>query len=173
MAIKRYIATSDNTITDAFQVNLQTRGTGSNMGAADTLEAFYIYGQTSQGTGSENQSGEKSRILIQFDVDKINADRAAGLIPASGNISWYINLYNAPHSFTLPKDFKMSILPVSASWQEGRGLDMENYTDQTYEGTGSNWIRRGASGDGLAAWTSEGGDYYTDTAIIGTQYFES
>lgn len=173
MAIKRYIATSDNTITDAFQVNLQTRGTGSNMGAADTLEAFYIYGQTSQGTGSENQSGEKSRILIQFDVDKINADRAAGLIPASGNISWYINLYNAPHSFTLPKDFKMSILPVSASWQEGRGLDMENYTDQTYEGTGSNWIRRGASGDGLAAWTTTGGDFLEVEQVVSSSGFAS
>ena len=42
MGIKRYIATADNTVTDAFQIDLQTRGTGSNMGAADVLDTFYI-----------------------------------------------------------------------------------------------------------------------------------
>ena len=31
MAIKRFFATKDNTITNAFEENLTTRGTGSNM----------------------------------------------------------------------------------------------------------------------------------------------
>ncbi len=52
MAIKRYIATADNTITNAYQMDLSTRGTGSNMGAADTLEAFYIFGQAVKAPGS-------------------------------------------------------------------------------------------------------------------------
>jgi hypothetical protein len=159
MAIKRYIATSDNTITNAYQMNLTTRGTGSNMGAADTLEAFYIFGQVSSGNTAQSRTSEKSRILIQFDVDKINADRTAGLLPASGNVAWYINMYNAPHSFTLPKDFKMVVKVCSGSWQEGRGLDVDNYTDQTYEGTGSNWVRKGATGDGYSTWLTEGGDF--------------
>ena len=127
MAIKRYIATSDNTITDALQTDLVTKGTGSNMGAADILETFYIYGQVSEGTASYVNTSEKSRILVQFDVDKINTDRSNGLVPESGSVSWHLNLYNAPHAFTLPKDFKLSILPISSSWQEGYGLDMENY----------------------------------------------
>ena len=38
MAIKRYTANKDNTITNAFSFNLTTRGTGSNMGSADILE---------------------------------------------------------------------------------------------------------------------------------------
>jgi len=159
MGIKRYIATADNTITNAYKMDLTTRGTGSNMGSSDSLEAFYIFGQTSEGVGSDNQSSEKSRILVQFDIDKINEDRSNGLIPASGNVAWYLNLYNAPHSFTLPKDFKMVVKVCSGSWQEGYGLDMENYTDQTYEGTGSNWIRKGASGDGYSTWLTEGGDF--------------
>ena len=45
MTIKRYFATADNTITNAFKENLVTRGTGSNMGLADILEVFSIYGQ--------------------------------------------------------------------------------------------------------------------------------
>jgi hypothetical protein len=52
-------------------------------------------------------------ILVQFDIDSINVDRTNGLIPVSGNVSWFLNMYNAPHAFTLPKDFVMSILPVS------------------------------------------------------------
>lgn len=60
MAIKRYIATADNSITNAFKDNLSTRGTGSNAGAADILETFSIYGQESTG------SSELSRILINF-----------------------------------------------------------------------------------------------------------
>jgi hypothetical protein len=163
MAIKRYIATADNTITNAFQMDLSTRGTGSNMGAADTLEAFYIYGQDSKGTASASNSAEKSRILVQFDIDKLSEDRTNGLLPASGNVAWYLNLYNAPHSFTLPKDFKMVVKVCSGSWQEGRGLDMDNYTDQTYQGTGSNWIYKGASGDGYSTWLTEGGDFAEST----------
>ena len=170
MGIKRYIANSDNTISNAFQVDLRTRATGSNMGAADVLEAFYISGQVSSSSGI---SSEKSRILVQFDIDRINEDRTNGLLPSSGNVSWYLNLYNAPHSFTLPKNFVMSVLAVSSSWQEGTGLDLDNYTNKTYEGTGSNWIRRGASGDGLAAWTSEGGDFLENVQILTSSGFPS
>ena len=35
MGIKRFYATKDNTITNAYANNLTTRGTGSNMGASD------------------------------------------------------------------------------------------------------------------------------------------
>lgn len=156
MAIKRYNATADNTISNAFKMDLQTRGTGSNMGASDVLEAFYIYGQTSSSAGT---TAEKSRILIQFDIDKMNEDRTNGKIPASGSVAWFLNLYNAPHAFTTPKDFKMVVKVVSGSWQEGTGLDMDNYSDQTYESTGSNWIRKGARGDGNSTWLTEGGDF--------------
>lgn len=177
MPIKRYIANADNTITNAYQTDLATRGTGSNMGAADVLESFYIYGQVSTGTASTTNSAEKSRVLVQFDIDKMNQDRTNQLIPASGNVSWFLNLYNAPHSFQTPKDFKMVVKVCSGSWQEGRGLDMESYQDETYEGTGSNWIRKGAPGDGHSTWLNEGGDFaesslspaYTASFVDGTE----
>lgn len=156
MAIKRYTANADNTITNALQIDLQTKGTGSNMGAADVLEAFYISGQVSSSAGT---TSEKSRILVQFDTDKISSDRTSGILPTSGSVSWYLKLYNAPHAYTLPKDFKMVVKVCSGSWQEGRGLDMDNYADQTYEGTGSNWLRKGATGDGYSTWLTEGGDF--------------
>ena len=75
MAIKKYIADKDNTITNAFDLNLSTRATGSNMGAADILEVFSIYGQET------TSSIELSRALVQFPVSDVISDRAAGTVP--------------------------------------------------------------------------------------------
>ena len=110
MAILRYTASADNTITNAYEANLVTRGTGSNMGYADSLEVFSIYGQES---GSTGQSQELSRILIQFPVSSISGDRTAGTIPASGSVSFYLKMYNAEHPFTLPQDFNLIVAPIS------------------------------------------------------------
>ena len=134
MAFKRYSATKDNTITNSFQENLTVRGTGSNMGQSDILEVFSIYAQQS------STSREKARILLEFPITDVSTDRTNGVIPVSGSVSFYLKMTNARHSTTLPRDFKLSVHAVSGSWQEGRGLDMDNYTDLTYDNTGSNWI---------------------------------
>ena len=110
MAIIRYSASADTTITNAFEANLVTRGTGSNMGYADSLEIFSIYGQESSSAG---QSQELSRVLIQFPVTRINSDRTAGTIPASGSVSFFLKMYNAKHPFTLPQDFTLVVTPIS------------------------------------------------------------
>ena len=134
MAVKRYWAQSDNTITNAFEENLTTRATGSNMGASDILEVFSIYAQAS------STSAEKSRALLKFDVtastNSIQSDRTAGTIPVSGSVSFYLRLFNAPHSQTLPKNFTMDVAAVSGSWEEGNGLDMDAYRDKD----SSNWV---------------------------------
>ena len=137
MAIVRYTASADNTITNAFKEDLVTRGTGSNMGASDTLEVFSIYGQES------SASAELSRAIIKFPATgtvSIKADRDAGTIPAAGNVNFFLKMYNVAHTETLPIDYKMTVARITAHWEEGYGLDMDNYTDLTYDGFGSNWI---------------------------------
>ena len=144
MGIKRYTAISDTTVTNAYEADLVTRGTGSNMGLADSLEVFSIYAQAT------SASSELTRILTKFPVatadatTTIQADRTAGTIPASGSVDFYLRLYNVKHTATLPRNFTLVISPVSQSWQEGNGLDMEEYSDLTYDGTGSNWINAAA-----------------------------
>lgn len=133
MSIKRYIADADNTITNAYEANLTTRGTGSSMGQSDVLEAFSIYGQVSS-SAPTGYSQELSRILIKFPVATMSSDRTAGTIPVSGSVSWYLRMYNARHAFTTPKDLILTISPLTTEWQEGNGLDMEGYTDLTYDG---------------------------------------
>tara|TARA_R100000908_G_C3754004_1_gene148348 strand:+ start:48 stop:1250 length:1203 start_codon:yes stop_codon:yes gene_type:complete len=47
----------------------------------------------------------------------------------------------------------MEVLAINGEWEEGRGLDMDNYSDRTYDVTGSNWIRR----KGSTSWADQGG----------------
>ena len=102
MAIKRYLASADNTISNAWQSNLSKRATGSNMGASDVLEVYSIYNRayTSSAGNPPDKQDELSRVLIKFPVDSISSDRAAGNIPTSGNVSFYLKLHNAETSKT-------------------------------------------------------------------------
>jgi len=281
MAIKRYYASADNTITNAFQSNLKTRGTGANMGLSNILEVFSIYAQESSG------SQELSRVLIKFDLsgaaNTVSSDatkgniklsnRATAVITAlsktageantrtlvvtdvdgnavtfaidnslststatkiafsnansnatqfatniaaaitaansagtlnikasssdavvtltmvkrgsSGNgvasisgtavtdsvvtinnhfkngsdgANFYLRLFNAEHSQTLPKDAILVVQAVTGNWGEGHGLDMEEYTDLTNGNGGSNWeYREDGPGTTRVAWERAGG----------------
>jgi len=152
MAIKRFKANSDNTITNAFKSNLTQRGLNANMGASDVLETFSIYGQASSG------STELERILIKFPITEIITERTAGTIPDSGSVSFYLRMYNAKTDRTVPRNLGLSIYAVSRSWQEGTGLDMDEYKDVVTQGDiGSTWI----SASSTEAWTRMGGDYHT------------
>jgi len=174
MAIKRYHASADNTISNAWQSNLSKRATGSNMGASDVLETYSIYNRayTSSAGNPPDKQVELSRILIKFPVDSISADRTSGNIPTSGNVSFYLKLHNAETSKTVPEQFTLTVKPVSQSWQEGDGLDMETYLDYTAGNTGSNWVqcRKNVNGT-ITNWSSSGGDYLTASNF--DQYFES
>ena len=130
MSIKRYFSNADNTITNAFKSNLTLRGTGSNSGQSDILEVFSIYGQAA------SASLEKSRALLNFPINKIKQDRDSTTIPASGSVKFVLRVFNAEHGQTLPKNYSLAVLPISRSWSEGSGMDMESYSDEMP----SNWI---------------------------------
>ena len=156
MTIKRYVASKDSTITNAYKSNLTTRATDANMGESDSLEVFSIYGQAT------TSSVELSRILLQFPIDSIVEDRNNDAIPQSGSVQFYLKLSNVEHPSSLPKKYSLVVNPVSRSWDEGYGLDMETYKD-----TGPvNWI----SASNAEAWTAEGGDFYSSPSF--SQYFE-
>jgi|7_EtaG_2_1085326.scaffolds.fasta_scaffold00059_14 hypothetical protein len=165
MAIKKYIADADNTITNVYQSDLETRATGSNAGSADILDVFSIYGRQS------TSSAELARTLIKFPITDISTDRTNGTVPASGSVSFYLKMYNAPHSKTVPGDYTMTIMAVSQSWQEGYGIDLEGYKDETYGNVGSHWMSAsntenvGATAT-LTALSKTAGQANTRTLII-------
>jgi hypothetical protein len=163
MALKKYKASLDNTIVNSYKPGFRLRATGSNTGYADIVEVYSIYGRET--TGSQ----ELSRILMQFPIADVITDRTAGDVPASGSVSFYLRLFNAEHSKTVPEDFTLVVSAISQSWQEGIGLDLEEYKDDTKGNEGSNWI----SASNTAAWTSIGGDYITSSGYTFSQTFET
>ena len=160
MAIKKYKANADTTIVNAYQKNFRIRGTGSNAGEADVLEVYSIYGLVT------TSSAELSRALVKFPITDVSTDRTNGVLPASGSVSFYLRMFNAPHSKTVPADYKLSVLAVSQSWQEGTGLDLEGYKDLTKGNSGANWM----SASNTAYWTDTagsvlaGGSYHTGSS---------
>jgi len=161
MAIKRYFLTADNVLTNAFKDNLITRATGSNMGASDILEAFVIHGQSTASVNAEN--AEQSRILLKFDMTDVLTDISSGVVPSS-SVSYHLKMFNAPHGETTPLSYSLNVNMLSRAWSEGRGLDMDSYTDAG----NSNWIN--ATSD--VAWSQTGSDYYTADGYK-TSYFFS
>lgn len=166
MSIKRYIATKDTTITNAFRENLSDRAIEANIGAADSLEIFSILGQAT------TSSLEKSRILIEFPINQILADRNSNIVPSSGSVNFFLRLFNVEHPFTVPKNFTVNIAPISGAWVEGYGLDLDTYSDYgfstEYNGEGTNWLFSTRD----YYWFNQGCDYYTGSYIL-SQSFSS
>jgi hypothetical protein len=130
MSIKKFIAIKDNTITDAYQEGLSTRAHSASMGASDVLEIFSIYGQAT------DVSVEKSRVIAEFPINKIQEQRTLTNIPGAGSVQFYINLSNVVHAEDLASQSKIVVSPILQPWTEGNGLDMETYTDLG----ASNWL---------------------------------
>lgn len=156
MAIKRYTAIADNTITNQFNEGLSRRMSDSNAGLADSLEIFKLYGQI------EETTVEKSRILIKFPVNEvglestvrtIKQDRDSGIIPASGSVKFFMKLFDIAHPDTYPRNYKIVAHPLTRDWDEGLGIDLDNHLDYGQ----SSWL----SSSTTTAWSTEGGDYNT------------
>jgi hypothetical protein len=150
MAIKRYTADKDTIITNGYNYTLSQRGTGSNMGYADSLEVYSIYGQASSSTNGKSQ--ELARTLVQFPINNIITDRTNNIVPDVGSVSFYLRMFNVATAFTLPQDFTLTVRALSKDWNEGTGLDMEEYTDLG----NVNWIDADAS----TVWDNVGGDFH-------------
>lgn len=159
--IKRYIATKDTTITDAYKQGfVQGRATGSNMGEADSLEVFALYGSNPTGSQAEVQ---KSRVLVQFPIDDLAADRTASDLPASGSVNFFLKMGNVAHHETLPKGMVLQVSAIDQAWDEGFGKDLGNYSDPGIGslGLGTNWTNARSASAGPVAWTHPGGDFLT------------
>lgn len=146
MAVKKYTATKDNTITNAFGEVFNNRLTGTNAGLADVVEVFSIYGQNSI-SASLN---ENSRILVEFPVSTISGNIDDGTIESGSN--FVLRLFSTEQPTTPPKEFTLVIAAISRSWDEGTGPDLAN---KDYTGV-SNW----ESASSGVAWTTAGGDYH-------------
>lgn len=142
--IYRLFPTKDSFITN--YKDLGTPQTGSNFGLSEIVNLFVI-GYTSGTTGIS--SGSSARILTKFDLSNISSLIQSGRAPSSG-ISYRLRMKNAPHGQTLPSSYDVEILPIATDWDEGTGLDNDDFLDHSY----CNWTKAKSS----VAWNVPGGD---------------
>lgn len=157
--IYRIYADRDTTITN---VKCQFSGaplTASNLGGSEVLDVFKVAGV--QGASGYAGSGSVARALFQFDLGQLTELTSSQELP--GRPAQYrLVIRHTTTADTIPSSFDMSVQPLSASWDEGAGVDYERYSDVGY----ANWTHRKAN----QPWTTPGGDALAPEVV---QHFDT
>lgn len=150
-------ASKDTYITDKYIAGV--RCSGSNVGQAATIDLFKLYNETFV-TLSASVSGviERSRGLIQFSFAPLMSLTASGKLNTSNaSFQCLLSLKDIYGGQTTPSNFTLRLIPLSKSWDEGRGsdviafrdLDASNFlTASISNGTVNLWNQGGASASG-------------------------
>lgn len=107
------------------------RCTTSNVGQAATSDLFKLYDQTTLLSSSTVLSGviELSRLLIKFDYDTLQQITGSFLNTNDTTFKAYLSLKDVYGGQTTPSNFTITLMPLSKSWDEGRGSDVISYRD--------------------------------------------
>jgi hypothetical protein len=165
MSIKKFHATADTTITNAYKEGIRLRGTEANMGLSDILEVFFLYGQSLDIEATLEDKLEEARILIKFDTAAITTFYGA---TAPADTKFILKLTNAAHPFTLARNYDLRVYHLGAPFVEGNGLDMESYKDVDV----ANWTNSATA----TAWANPGASptpVFTDATPIVAQTFDT
>lgn len=149
--ILKFFPTRDTFITNYRKSNVPQ--TGSNFGYSEMLHVFKKNGVTS---GSDSLA----RTLVKFDFSSISSSVADGTIPLASS-SLFLNMFNVIHDETVPASYDLEVQLVSQSWDEGKGVDVDFFSDKGF----ANWDKRTSS-----QWWSVTGS--NGTGPIATQHFD-
>jgi hypothetical protein len=173
--LKTLGAVKDTYITD--KVVLHSRMTGSNVGAAGSLDLFKLYGMSMSGTSPNT---ELSRILVHFDLTDLKSLVSEGKVAIDDSSFWCkLKLSDVYGGQPTPSLFTVSVFPLSASFEEGLGRDTSYYSDYDWaswmsSSYGTPWIMTGCAAPCFATGI---GDYITSSHSIPTtevtQYFKT
>tara|TARA_R110000824_G_scaffold60853_5_gene162373 strand:+ start:35082 stop:36620 length:1539 start_codon:yes stop_codon:yes gene_type:complete len=147
-------ASSDTYITNKI-IDGNFQATDANVGQAATLDIFKLYNETTlNGTSSQT---ELSRALVKFDLSPINNLTGTILDLKSSNFKATIEMKDIMTGHGVPRDFTLSVFPLSQSFDEGEGLDtgkfsdihVSNFITSSYNAGNVLWYVSGANGGGL------------------------
>ena len=147
-------ASSDTYITDKI-IDGNFRATDANVGQAATLDLFKLYNETTlNGTAKQN---EISRALVKFDLSPITELTASILDLNSSNFRATLEMKDIMTGHAVPRDFTVSVFPLSQSFDEGEGMDtgkfddvhVANFLTASYTSQNNVWFASGANAGGL------------------------
>lgn len=151
--IYRIYPQKDTVITNYQRARVQQ--TASNAGASEILPLFKIAGIS--GSSGIPATASLSHVLMKFDLSTYSALTASNEIPRDG-VSFRLVLRNARHAETLPYSYDIEVLPLTRDWDEGRGIDVEDFYDKGF----ANWDRAKSN----VFWTTPGGDTTGSLGIL-------
>ena len=150
---RRLNATSDTYITD--KIISDKRKKEANVGQAGTLDIFKLHNVTK--SGSAAQVTELSRALIKFDLSELKQLTGSVLDYSHPSFKCHMKLFDVYHGNPTPSNFKVEVFPLSRSFSEGIGQDVQYFADvdtcnfltASYVDAPSLWFKEGANKKGL------------------------
>lgn len=148
-------ASKDTYITNKIIAN-DFRATDANVGRAGTIDIFKLYDESR--VSGETAPIEVSRGLLKFEYDTIRALTSSILDINDPSFRCTLKLYDALGTQTVPRNFRLSVYPLSQSFDEGDGrdvgsfsdIDVTNFVTASYrDGTVYPWFTTGANSIGL------------------------
>lgn len=150
--IFRIYPIKDTFISNDSRYPRSTRLTGANVGASEELDVFKRSGIA--GVVGTLGSSSLGRALLQFDFTQFTALTASGDIPSQG-LTFRLRMNHKTAGCTVPTSFDLVVAPVSSSWDEGVGHDID-LGDKGF----ANWDKRTST----TFWTTPGGDFLLSQA---------
>lgn len=160
MGVFKVFPSGDTYITDKRPDNsfaTDVRGSGSNHGYSPALNVFARKSEIVSG------SIELARSLIQFDLTELSGKLFTDQTIPSGNVSYYLRMYDQIHDETVPSSYDLFIYPLSQSWDVGQGIDDDNLTDLGY----ASWVNATSTTE----WTTTGSDFISNS-FSASQHFD-
>ncbi len=147
-------SSADTYITDKI-INNNLVVSDANVGHASTIDLFKLYDETKlNSTGSQT---ELSRGLLKFDLSPIT-DLTASIIDLnSGRFNASLEMKDIMTGHASPRNFTVSVFPLSQSFDEGIGsdtgtfndIDVANFITASYTTQNNIWFASGANAGGL------------------------
>lgn len=104
-----------------------TRVVDANVGQAATMDLFKLYGET-RFSGSQDHY-ELSRGLIRFDYSPLLALTSSQLDASGSQFKAILHMKNVYGGQTVPSNFSLQLHPLAQEWDEGRGNDIQTFSD--------------------------------------------
>lgn len=127
------------------------RKTGSNFGTSEILHTYRV-APVSGSAGGFHATASFGNILSRFDLSPIQALTASLIAPSTG-IVYRLRMTDTIHDQEKPSSFDLTMQAVSQDWDEGKGHDVDNFSDNGFANwekpkSTTYWTVAGASGSG-------------------------
>ncbi|NDC22835.1 MAG: hypothetical protein EBZ49_01710 [Proteobacteria bacterium] len=147
-------ASKDTYITNKI-INQRFRAIDANVGRAGTLDLFKLYNESN--ISGETNPVEISRILIKFDTDALQSLTSSVLDINDPSFSCTLKMCDVLGTQSVPRNFNITVLPLSQSFDEGDGRDIGSFADIDV----ANFVTASYSGGTVYPW------FITGAAKIG------